>query len=131
MLGRLFQVKPTQLKGLALLFVCLSPAVLFVTWGGNGKGEIILINNASEEISLAMLEVGEEVVELGDMNIGEKLKYGYKIRKDSSVNLTIRFSSGKTVRKEIAYITSGFDFFDEVQILDSEIETIKSDVLLR
>lgn len=80
-------------------------------------------------MSLATLEMNGETTELGDIKIGKELRYNYKIRKDASVNLIIRFSSGKNIKKEIAYVTLGFDFFDQVSILDTEVKIIKSEVL--
>jgi hypothetical protein len=80
------------------------------------KGMVTLTNDSSSQITGGTLKICHQNFDLGKIESGTKKIIVYKIRGDSSYDLSIRFASGRTTTKQLGYVTRGFDFTDEIRI---------------
>jgi hypothetical protein len=91
------------------------------------KGQIILINNSNEPVKLAHIEICKQVIEIENLKPHEQAIGNFKIRGDSHYDIVIKFASGKEIKKQTGYVTSGFDFqHDTLSITETDIAIIDS-----
>jgi hypothetical protein len=106
-------------------FLILLLAFTFISWAlGSNKGEFSLINRASEGIERASVEICGQRFEFGDLPPGGRVSRSYEVGGESHYTIEIRFHSGRHQRAELGYVSSGFDFRDELSVSDTQIVLI-------
>ena len=97
-------------------------AVLVMASCSTNKGSFLLINKAKEPISQGEVTICGQTIEFKLTQPG-KIKSGvYKVTSDSHFDIRIEFQSGKKLRKELGYVTNGFDFYHEIIVTDEDIK---------
>jgi hypothetical protein len=91
------------------------------------KGQLILINNSNEIVKFAHVEICEQVVEIENINPHEQAIGNFRITCENHYNITIQFASGKEIKKQTGYVTSGFDFQeDTLSITETDVAIVNS-----
>ena len=106
-------------KGLSLI-VLLSAAVLAASCGGY-TGIVVVENKASQSIAAVTIAVAGQTIELVDLRPGESQTRNYKVTGEGTLDVKLRFQSGKQLQKRAGYVTSGFNFRHSIQITDDDI----------
>lgn len=88
----------------------------------NHKGRFLLINQAKEPIARALVTVFGQTIELNDVQPGDSASGYYEVKSDSNYRISIAFTSGKILKKELGYVTNGLDFYHEILVTDANIE---------
>ena len=88
----------------------------------NSKGNFTLINKATEPIARASVVICGQTIELKDIQPNTSAAGFYKVKGEDHYTIQVEFQSGKTLRRETGYVTSGLDFQDEITVTDSDIE---------
>ena len=86
------------------------------------KGSFLLINKAKEPIARALVTVCGQTIELRDIQPTQSAPGSYEVKLDSHYDVKIEFQSGKKLQKGVGYVTTGFDFQDEITVTDTDIE---------
>lgn len=87
----------------------------------SNDGEVQIINSASEPVRSGELEVCNQRFKLGAIERGKSRTINYKVRSDSHYKLMVEFNSGRTLVKELGYVTNGRDFKDILTISDDNV----------
>jgi hypothetical protein len=90
------------------------------------KGSFLLINKANEPIVWGSVTVCGQTIELKDIQPTDSALGFHKVKSDSHFDIRIEFQSGKKLRKEMGYVTSGMDFHHEFVVTNSDIEIMSS-----
>jgi hypothetical protein len=83
--------------------------------------ELTVTNRATEPIAGVNVSVGVENFELRTIRMGESASHPFAARKDSGFSVTVRFESGRTIRKEIGYVTSGMAADHRITVSDNDL----------
>ena len=84
-------------------------------------GHFTLINNSHETISHAAIEICNQLFEIRNIKPNGNYSASFQIKGDSHYTISILFISGKKLKKQIGYVTNGFDFTNKIIITDSNI----------
>lgn len=84
-------------------------------------GILMLVNHASEPISHATILVCRQTIEIGHLPPGERKAVGFEVRGESSVEVNVTLQSGKTLSETDGYVSSGFDYFIEIEVTDHNV----------
>jgi hypothetical protein len=95
---------------------------LFVVSCARGRGSFVLINKADEPIVAGVVEICRQKIELRDIQSGKKVVGFFDVRGEDHFTIDIQFQSGKTIRKETGYVTSGFDEHYEIVVSGGAVE---------
>ena len=109
--------------------VCIIIFLLSITTScilRDNSGQITLINESGESIKTVRIEVCKQLIEFKTIRQGEKAKGTYKITSDSHYDILVTFASGKKLRKQLGYVTNGFDFQHTLVVKDADIIIIDS-----
>lgn len=117
-------------KNVSFLCLLLMSFVLLMTASCHqNKGQIILINNSNEVITLAHIEICNQVIEIENIKPNEQAIGSFKIKGDSHYDIVIKFASGKVIKKQTGYVTSGFDYQqDTLSITEANIAIVDTHV---
>lgn len=88
------------------------------------KGVFLLTNKATESITRASVIICRQTIDLKDIQPTQSAQGSYKVMADSHFDITVEFQSGKTLHREIGYVTSGFDYKHEMVVTDVNIEIV-------
>jgi hypothetical protein len=91
-------------------------------------GQFILVNDSSEIITLARIEVCKQFIEVRDLKPHGKFNAEFKVTSDSHYDIAVYFASGKNLTKQIGYVTRGFDFKHTLVGTDADITLNKTQV---
>jgi hypothetical protein len=87
------------------------------------KGQtIVSINNQSgAAIQELRLEVYGQRKIWNDINVGQSVRFTSESKGDSHYSVHVEFAGGKTLNKEIGYVTHGANFDDQIVVSSSDI----------
>jgi transcription elongation factor Elf1 len=105
-----------------VLGVAATIAVLFLISCTNSKGSFSLVNKTKEPIARASVAICGQTIELKDIQPNTSAVGSYEVKFDSHYTIQVEFQSGKTLQKEMGYVTNGVDFQHEIVVADSDIE---------
>lgn len=106
--------------------VCLLVSVFVLSSCQANNGSFLLINKARDTITLGLVTVCGQTIELKDIGPNKSASGVFKVKTDSHYDVKIKFLSGKKITKELGYVTTGFDFHDELVVTDMDIYIIDS-----
>lgn len=86
-------------------------------------GAVTVINDSHEELSGVVVVCGQNF-DVTRLMPDERHKIRYKLGGDSSYAVTVKFKSGKELRKDVGYVTNGMEFDDELHVTDKDIEIL-------
>ena len=95
------------------------------------EGSFLLVNKAKEPIARVLVTVCDQTIELKDIQPNKSAPGSYKVKFDSHYDVKVEFQSGKKLQKELGYVTTGFDFQDEITVTDTDIEITDNKAKLR
>lgn len=110
----------------------LSSVIMFITLlmtasCHQDKGKLILINNSNEIVKLAHIKICDQVIEIENINPNEQATGNFRITCENHYDITIKFVSGKEIKKETGYVTSGFDNQqDTLSITETDVAIVDS-----
>jgi hypothetical protein len=89
---------------------------------GSGTGNVILVNNAREQIAYVVVVVCRQTIEARSVKPGERKAAGsFKINCEGDFDVNVELASGKRLHANFGYVTSGLDMSSEISITDAEI----------
>ena len=106
------------LSGLLIIFVLLAGTSCF---SREYKGQLILVNNSNELITVGRIEVCNQLIEIKNIRSHEKSVGTFKVTGDCHYDVAINFASGKELRKQLGYVTHGFDFQHTLSVTETDI----------
>jgi hypothetical protein len=86
------------------------------------KGTLLLVNKAREPIARALVEVCGQIPELKNVQVNQSASVSYVVTCEGDYLINIEFKSGRRLQTKTGYITTGFDFQDEILVTDADIE---------
>ena len=92
-----------------------------ITCSSENTGEVILRNSTSQTIAHATIEICNQTIEIDNIKPHKDYRNTFRIRSDSHYKVIVSFPSGKKMRKELGYVTQGFDFSHIITVSDSGI----------
>jgi hypothetical protein len=97
-------------------------ALLMSVSCGTNTGTVSLLNKAEEPIDRATLNMswGERVA-VTDLDPSEAATLNYRVR-EGNYRVEVVFRSGKRLETDTVYVTSGFDYQDQIAVTSSEIQ---------
>ena len=84
--------------------------------------ELVVANKSQEPIAAAVISVGGQELELQGIKVGEEIKRQFSVRKEGGFAVTVRFESGRTIRKDVGYVTPGMSADHRLTISDTDVE---------
>lgn len=114
-------------SGLTRGLTVLTALVLLASCSSN-RGAFLLVNKATEPIAVATIKINEQTIELRNIQPNMSAAGSYKVRTDGHYKIQVTFESGRTLNKELGYVTHGMDFQHEITVSDSDIEITGSKV---
>jgi hypothetical protein len=85
-------------------------------------GSVSLLNKAQEPISRATLTTSwGQTIQAIDVEPSKSVELKYQVR-EGDYRVEVVFRSGKRLRTEAVYVTTGFDYRDEIIVTPSEIQ---------
>ena len=102
------------------LAIGLSAAVLFFR---TNHGQVT-INTTNEPLAGGTLKVCGQQFMIQKLMHNEEQVINFKIKTDSHYEIVLRFASGRTISKNIGYVTNGFDPVDRLLIKENDVEII-------
>jgi hypothetical protein len=107
-------------SGTAVIAVLVA-SLLSVSCGRN-TGTVSLVNNADEPISRATLNMSwGEKVEVTNLDPSKTATVNYRVR-EGDFRVEVVFRSRKRLETDTFYVTSGFDFEDQITVTSSGIQ---------
>jgi hypothetical protein len=85
------------------------------------KGKVVLVNQSSEQIESGEIEVCNQHLMLSHIYPNDKKELSFKIYGDDHYTITLKLKSGKVLKKELGYVTSGIESVDILKVNDNEI----------
>jgi hypothetical protein len=119
-------------KGKGCLFALASVVIAFAVLFAFGrlffwsKGKVTVANRAHETIEAGHFVVCEQRFELGKLQPNEHKTFQYKVNCTGDYDLTLQFTSGKTLNRKIGYVNSSFEARDTLMVKDDDIAVIMS-----
>ena len=95
--------------------------LILATWLPRSMGKVQILNQANERIVDGHLTVANKTFALRDLKHGADANFCFDIRTDSHYQIAITFESGRAMKKDVGYVTHGFDFDDRLVIEDQDI----------
>ena len=92
------------------------------------QSSIFISNEASNEIVSGKLKICSNEFYISHLQPKQKAFFNYTPRSDDHYSLEVIFPSGKSLKKEIGYITSGFNYRDKLIVNDNDI-VLKTEIL--
>lgn len=86
------------------------------------NSEVILVNSSSENIEKISIELSGTTAILNNLKAGDKASITFVVRSDAHYKVTVQFSGGRKLEKDVGYVTPGFDYRDTILIYSNEIE---------
>lgn len=113
-----------------LLSVCFILLICLQTSCSSQKnvGQFTITNNSDEIIKLAHIEICEQIIDIKNISPSKEHKGSFIVKSDSHYDVTITFASGKTLSKELGYVTHGFDFNHVITVTGNDITISESGV---
>jgi hypothetical protein len=68
------------------------------------------------------VEICGQTIELTAIKPNDSAAGAYKVTSDSHFTIDIEFQSGRKIRTETGYVTSGVEFRHEITVTDSDIQ---------
>lgn len=99
-------------------------AALALASCGSDRGSLSLTNGASEPIKQASVTVCGQTIEFKDIKPGHSAPACYAVGGDDHFVIDVELASGRRLKKEDGYVTSGMDFHHEIVVTDSTAELI-------
>lgn len=115
-MGKNHIIKLTVVATATLVFVAV--LVLYI-WFNFGK--VTIDNCSASEVLSGTLVIGKHKFKLGYLDYGEKRTIIFQIGGDSDYSIDVKLSSGKSIKKTMDHITSGFNHDDILEVLDNDI----------
>jgi hypothetical protein len=97
-------------------------AVLFLASCMFNKGNFSLINKAKEPIANGSVNICDQTIEFKSIQTNKSASSSYEITCENYYTIQIEFLSGKKLKKEAGYVTSGVNIQDEITVTDSDIK---------
>lgn len=83
---------------------------------------LAVTNKSKESIAAAVIAVGGQELELQEIKVGEEINRQFAVQKEGGFSITVRFESGRTIRKEVGYVTPGIAADHRLTISDADVE---------
>jgi hypothetical protein len=112
------------LKNLFFLIVLISFAS---SCSAGNTGEVVLQNKSEQNIDLASIKICKDKFEFKSLNPGSRKIFTYKVKGDCHFNIDIKFASGRTLSREVGYVTTGIDFEHKIFITSKSITYYQRD----
>ena len=104
-----------------VLLVVIGGAILCLPLLRQRNGHVTLSNTTGEVIERIQIAVCRQEFVLDSLGPGDSRTVTFRIRGDSHYNVSIRFSSGRSINKELGYVTSGVDVADTLLIEETGV----------
>ena|SRR6266851_7533749 len=88
---------------------------------GTHHGAVTVINNSRERIVSGRLEICGQGFELKDLPPGESRTFRYRVIGDDDYHLEVTFASKHTIKRRLGYVTSGFDFNEQLVVTEDNV----------
>lgn len=89
---------------------------------GRNTGTVSLVNKSEEPISRTTFTMSwGETLEVTNLDPAEIATVNYRVR-EGDYRVEVVFRSGKRLHTEPIYVTSGFDYQDQITVTASEIQ---------
>ena|ERR1700704_167862 len=105
----------------AALIGCVGVALILVVASTQNAGEVGLESRASEPIDQAIVVVCGQRLDFSDVALGETKSAKFKVRGDSSYEVSIAFHSGRKINATVGYVTNGINYKDKLVVTDNEV----------
>lgn len=112
------------------IIVCLlllATVFLFLHAFSYTKGKVVIANQSSEQIEGGEIEVCKQHLVLSHIDPNDKKELPFRISGDSHYTITLKLKSGKTLKKELGYVTGGMESNDTLIVNDNEIVLLPLD----
>ena len=116
MIGR---SKANYYLSMLLVVGCLAGANTACSKTNNS--EVTLVNGTSENIEKCSIELTGAIVVINNLRAGEKVSAAFVVRSDAHYKVSVQFSGGRKLEKDVGYVTPGFDYKDTILIHSNEI----------
>ncbi len=110
------------------LFIRILPILILLASCSANTGEFTLVNESEELIRRAHIEISSTVIELKEIMPQEKRVVSFKVNGDSHYEIEITFVSGKQLRDDVGYVTSGFDYKHTINISETDISLSNTEI---
>jgi hypothetical protein len=104
--------------GVTFLFILL---LFCMSCTQAGRVEFTLVNKSNEEIAKATIELSDQKFIVEGLKPEESKMFYAKAIHDSHYTIHIEFISGKTLTKEVGYVTRGVEFKDLLLVKDDDV----------
>ena len=81
-----------------------------------GEATLRIVNSADESIATLKIEVDGKVFYSENISPGKDVHYAFKVTKDASYVVFVKFSMGRELSGNIGYLTAGAIFNDTIVV---------------
>ena len=97
-------------------------AMLTIGSCGSSVGRFSVVNQSSELLDSVSITICGQNFEFSKMPPAASAKAQYRVTTDSDFSVLVVFDSGRTLRREVGYVTNGVEYNHAIVITDSEVK---------
>ena len=106
------------------LLVLISTALVSIAMTSctSDKGDFLLTNKSNKTITRAVVSVCNQTIELNSIQPNKSASGFFEVKSDSHYDVMVEYGSGRTLHKNVGYVTNGFNFHGELVVTDTDIK---------
>lgn len=101
--------------------------IFFITSCSSYNGNFKIKNTSNKTISFLSVNISDKEFIFKNILPNESVSSEFKIISDDRYIITVEFNSGNSIRKELGYITNGFNIKHIIIINSNNIEIINTE----
>jgi hypothetical protein len=103
------------------LVVIALATILLLERAGRGSAEVKVINCANEAVTGGTVTVDWRASDIGSLEVGQTKYFSFPVVRESHYSISVQFRSGKSLYKEVGYLTWGAHCIDEIAIGNEDV----------
>jgi hypothetical protein len=86
-----------------------------------GESVVTFVNSSSQQVINGQIGLSGKKFVFHKLPPGDRVTMTFKVTTDSHYDVSVELHSGRTIRKSLGYVTSGFRFEDTLRLTDEDI----------
>lgn len=82
---------------------------------------ITLVNASAVEVEQCTIELSGKTVVATNLKKGDSVSLVLSVKGDNHYKVTVKFHEGRELKKELGYVTSGFNYRDTILIKSDDV----------
>jgi len=116
----------SAVKGRSICGISVTTVLMLVTACSAGNSTFSLINRADEPIVHARVTIAGQTFDIECIQPGGSISRDFGVKSDDHYVVEVNFLSGRTLQREVGYVTNGINFHHYIVVTTSNIQITSS-----